>query len=596
MSATQRRLLAICLLLALGSGIGSRLIATQKKPDKPAVPASAVPAPGKETSKDADSKFVDVDVVNVSVVNVDAYVTDKKGNPVTGLTKDDFELYENKRPVQITNFYAVKGGKATAPVAPALAPTLAAPGAAVVPPSPQELDAARPPEDQRLRLVLYIDNYNLRPFNRNRVMRELRAFIGSKLQRDDLIMLVTYDRELHIRRTFTSDPGQIASLMLDIEKISAQGVHADSERRDALQRINDSQTVAEAENAARTYAQSTYNDLSFSIDAIKKVVDSLAGTPGRKAVVYVSDGLQMIAGQDIFYAVQNKYGEQSTSMVTTLEFDVSKRIDELAAQANANRITFYTIDAAGLRAYDSVSAENQGPGPTAPGSSQLIDSIRFANLQSPLLYLAEKTGGKAIINTNVVMPQLERIANDFSTYYSLGYTPTHYGDGRYYKITVKMKRKDLQVRHRDGYRDKSTDSRMSDGTMAALNFPFDDNPLGVSLEFGQARPRDDGFYLMPVMVRIPIGKLVLLPREQTEDAKVRLFIAAMDSNGSTSDVQQTPVPISIPKAEVANAQTKTFVYSVTLLMRDGDQRVSVGVRDDVAAQASFVSRGVHVGR
>jgi VWFA-related protein len=593
MSSTQRRFLAICLLLALGSWIGSRPAAAQKKADKPAAPA---PAPAKDGKAAQSSAEPFIDIVNVSVVNVDVYVTDKKGNPVTGLTRDDFELFEDKRPVQITNFYSVSGGKATAPATPAPPTAPAAPGAAIaVPPPPQELDA-RPSEDQRLRLVLYIDNYNLRPFNRNRVMRELRAFIGQKLRKDDLIMLVTYDRELHTRHTFTSDPAQIASIMVDIEKISAQGVHADSERRDALQRINDSQGVAEAENIAHTYAESTFNDLSFSIDALKKVVDSLAGTPGRKAVVYVSDGLQMIAGQDIFYAVQNKYGEQSTSMVTTLEYDTSKRFNELAAQANANRITFYTIDAAGLRSYDSVSAENQGPGPTAPGTAQLVDSVRFANLQSPLQLLAEKTGGKAILNTNVITPQLERMANDFNSYYSLGYTPTHYGDGKYYKITVKVKRKDLQLRHREGYRDKSTDSRMSDGTLAALSFPFEDNPLGVTLEFGQARPRDDGFYLMPVMVRIPIGKLVLVPREQTEDAKVRLFIAAMDSGGSTSDVQQTPVPISIPKAEIATAQQKSFVYSVTLLMREGDQRVSVGVRDDIGALASFVSRGIHVGR
>ncbi len=590
MSSKQRLSCVTGLLFALGSWIGSQpAVAAQKKPDKP-----AVPAPGKETSKEDDSSFVEV--VNVNVVNVDVYVTDKKGNAVTGLGRDDFELFENNRPVKISNFYSVQDGKATAPSAPvqAAAPS---PGVAVPPPAPQELDAARPSEDQRLRLVIYIDNYNLRPFNRNRVMRELRAFIGQKLHKDDLIMLATYDRELHIRHTFTSDPAQIASIMLDIEKISAQGVHADSERRDALNRINDSQSVAEAENAARTYAESTYNDLSFSIDSLKKVVDSLAGTPGRKAVLYVSDGLQMIAGQDVFYAVQNKYGEQSTSMVTTLEYDTSKRFTELAAQANANRITFYTIDAAGLRSYDSVSAENQGPGPTAPGSSQLIDSVRFANLQSPLQLLAEKTGGQVILNTNVITPRLERIARDFNSYYSLAYEPTHYGDGRYYKLNVKVKRKDLQVRHREGYRDKSTDAQMTDSTMAALNFPFEDNPLGVSLEFGQARARDDGFYLMPVMVRIPIGKLELVPHgEQSNDAKVRLFIAAMDSNGSTSDVQQTPVPISVPRAEVATAQQKSFVYTVTLLMRAGDQRVSVGVRDDVAAKSSFVSRGIHVGR
>ncbi len=201
--------------------------------------------------------------------------------------------------------------------------------------------------------------------------------------------------------------------------------------------------------------------------------------PGRKAVLYVSDGLPMIAGQDVFYAVQNKYGDQSTSLVKTLQYDVSRRLTELAAQANANRITFYTLDAAGVRVYESTSASERGHA-SAPGLTQIVESVRFSNLQSTLQLMAEKTGGMAVINTNTFMPHLERIARDFNTYYSLGYTPSHFGDGRYYKIEVKVKgRKDLQVRHREGYRDKNVEARMNDGTLAALNFPFEQNPLGV---------------------------------------------------------------------------------------------------------------------
>jgi VWFA-related protein len=586
MRSPQRFLTVACLLLSIGA-LGTQAGAQMRKPGQP-LPAPP-PSEGAQQEPFAD-------IVNVSVVNVDVYVTDKKGQPVTGLTEDDFQVLENGRPVEITNFYAEKAGKPMTPLSGETAEAApAVPGAPQAPPG-AVAEAVRKPDDQRLRLIVYIDNFNLRPFNRNRVMRELRAFIGTKLQKDDLLMLVTFDRELHIRRTFTSDPGLIASAMLDLEKISAQGVHADSDRRDILQKIEDSRSVNEAENYARTYAQSTYNDLAFSIDGLKKVVDSLAGMPGRKAVLYVSDGLQMIAGQDVFYAVQNKYNEQTTSLTQTLEFDVSRRLTELTAQANANRITFYTIDAAGLRVYDSNTAENQGSA-KSPGFTQLVDSVRFSNLQSTIQMMAEKTGGVAIINTNVVTPQLDRIANDFNTYYSLGYQPPHYGDGRYYKIEVKVKnRKDLRVRHREGYRDKTTDSRMSDGTLAALNFPFEENPLGVSVEFGQPRPREDGYFLVPVLVRIPIGKLVLVPREKSDDARVRLFIAALDSEGGTSDVQQTPVPISVAKADVATAVNKHFTYEVTLLMRKGDQRVAVGVRDDIAAQASFVSRGLKVGR
>lgn len=576
--ASRRFAILSVLLLALGS-----FLAAGAGAQKPA------PAPAAQSG---DQGELFMDTVNVNVVNVDVYVTEK-GKRITGLTKDDFEIFENGRPIKITNFYAVEGGRpVAAPEDEAPAPQTAAAPA----PPPSAMAERKPlPEDQRLRLVVYIDNFNLRPFNRNRVMRELRAFIGTKLNKDDQIMLATFDRELHVRRTFTSDPGLIASSLLELEKVSAQAVHQDSDRRDVLRRIEDSRSATEAESYARTYAQNVFNDISFSIDALKEITNSMAGVPGRKAILYVSDGLQMISGHDVFYAVQNKYGEQSVSMTEAFTYDASRRLQELTAQANANRITFYTIDAAGLRVYDSNSAENQGPGPSAPGLSTLIDSVRISNLQSPLQLLAERTGGVAILNANVVTPHLERIADDFGSYYSLGYSPTHYGDGRYYKIEVKVKKKGLQVRHREGYRDKSTEARMTDSTLAALNFPYEDNPLGVSLEFGKPQARQDGFYLTPLNVRIPLGKLVLVPREQTHEGKVRVFVAAMDSSGNTSEVQQTPVPISIPNADVATATGKDYVYTITLLMRPGEQRVAIGVRDDVAAESSFLSRGIRIG-
>lgn len=538
-------------------------------------------------NKPAAPEAVDQDlgeVIQVNVVNVDVYVTDKSGKRIQGLTKDDFEVYENGKKVAITNFYAVEGGKAK------MIGDEPAPPPAASSPVPGRPAQPALPEDQRLRLVVYIDNFNLHPFNRNRVMRELRAFLGQKISRDDQVMLVSYDRSLHVRRTFTSDPGLINDALVELEKVSAHAVHHDSERRDALRNIEESRSVTEAMGYARSYAQSTFNDLSFSIDALKELVSSLAGMPGRKAVLYVSDGLQMIAGQDVYYAVQSKFSEQATGLTESMQFDTSRRLIELAATANANRVTFYTIDAAGLRVYSSISAENQ-----TAGQGVYVDSIQISNLQAPLQMLAEKTGGVAIINANQVTPHLEKLSQDFGTYYSLGYSPTHYGDGRYYRIEVKVKQKGWQVRHREGYRDKSPDSRMTDGTLAALNFPFEDNPFGVKLEFGQGTPRESGHYLVPVVVKIPLDKLVLVPRDQTHEARVRLYIAAMDDKGGVSDVQQVQLPISIPAADLQSALGKHYAYSVNLLMRRGDQKVAVGVRDDVAGESSFVAGTLRVG-
>ena len=50
--------------------------------------------------------------VAVNIVNVEVYVTDEEGNPVTDLTADDFEIYEDKRAVELVNFYRVTDGGA----------------------------------------------------------------------------------------------------------------------------------------------------------------------------------------------------------------------------------------------------------------------------------------------------------------------------------------------------------------------------------------------------------------------------------------------------------------------------------------------------
>ena len=70
------------------------------------------------------------------------------------------------------------------------------------------------------------------------------------------------------------------------------------------------------------------------------------------------------------------------------------------------------------------------------------------------------------------------VAGDFKTYYSLGYSPVHSGDGRYHKIDVRTKRKDLVVRHREGYRDKTTEAKMSDGVISALFYDAESNSSG----------------------------------------------------------------------------------------------------------------------
>ncbi len=572
----MRRLLLLLLLAALV--VPLQVVA--KSPETEAV----VPA--------ADSADDELDIylesIDVNVVNVEVHVTDKKGKPITGLTRDDFELFEDKRPVRITNFFAVENGEAKGEDAPKVETGTQTLGRT-------RLDQVAVPESQQLHLIVYVDNFNLRPFNRNRAFRGIRVFLRENLQPEDRVMLVTYDRSLKERHPFTTDKTLISSVLFELEKVTAHGLSADSDRRDILDAIyeeRENQDSSRVRGRVIQYAQSLENDLRFSIDSLKQMVDTLAGLPGRKALLYVSDGLPMRAGEDAFHAMSDKY-QESSILMETFRFDSTRSFQEITAKANTNGVVFYTLEAAGLRTYSYLDASNAN----LNGGAQ-IDQIHFSNLQAPLFLLAQETGGFAITNTNNFVPMLARVGADFDNYYSLGYESGDAGLGRYHRFKVKLKggHKGLRIRYRDGYRDKPVEVRMADSTMAALHFGYQRNLHDVVLEFGSGTRRKDGLFLVSLKVRFPLAKLSFLPTSDQQHSRVRLFVAAKDTDGGTAEVSEVPVPISIPAMEFESAQSKHYQYEMTLLMKRGSQVVAVGLRDELSSSTSFVARGVTVGQ
>ena len=211
--------------------------------------------------------------------------------------------------------------------------------------------------------------------------------------------------------------------------------------------------------------------------------------------------------------------------------------------------------------------------------------------------MAEQTGGMAMLNTNDFGPKLARMAVDFETFYSLGYSPGHADDGRYHRIEVRVKnRKGLKLRHRDGYRAKSLYSKMADGTNATLLYGFGRNPLQIGLRVGRGEIQNDGLYLVPIAIDVPIGQLEMVPRGDFHVGRVKLYFSALDEEERQSEVQEVPLPIRIPSAEMAVAVDHPYVYRVDLQMRGGSQRMAVGARDEIGAVESFIVKTVHIGQ
>ena len=123
--------------------------------------------------------------------------------------------------------------------------------------------------------------------------------------------------------------------------------------------------------------------------------------------------------------------------------DVASSVDAVVKNANANEITFYTVDATGLttdvrrrrsghdraevrhrlrRLRDAPSVSSSAPGP--PERAQI---------------LARETGGQAILNTNAFDRGLDRVYRSVSTYYSIGVNLSGLPMGKYQDVRVEVR-------------------------------------------------------------------------------------------------------------------------------------------------------------
>lgn len=523
------------------------------------------------------------EAIDVKVVNVEVYVTDRQGRRVQGIGREDFELFEDGQRMEIVNFSEVSESPQGSP----------APAEASAPESPetQPVPAAPIEERDKLHLLVYVDNFNLTPAARNRVLRQLRTFLEETIRPDDRVMLVTHDEGLQIRLPFTAGKEALLAELPKLEKLAARGALNDYNARQVRSFIQETGCDDEVKMemvlaAARSYAQQSYNNVAVSLNALQGLIESLSGIEGRKAVLYISNGLSFRPGEDVYMLVDAICGKQPSFSVE----DVATRLRALTATANAARVTFYSLEAAGLRSSTSASAETQFNSYTAE-----MDFMKNADVQDVIFNLAKETGGRAVLNATSFAPDLAKIASDLRSYYSLGYTPVRKGDGRTHQIRVKVKRDGVQAHHRTTYRDSSREEVLASRVQTVLLHGFVDNSLDARLDFVSSKLEKKGRHLVILRLRIPFSKLVLLSQEGFWDGKLTLWVGTRDTEGRMAPVRSVDVPVRIPAPQEPEALPGAFVYDIRMQMAGkGEQTVAVGVRDDLGQTSSFLLKALQV--
>src|SRR2546423_1334772 len=173
------------------------------QPQTPPTPAAQQPQSRPQpqpTPSPAEESEEDVVRITSNLVQFDAVVTDKKGNPVTDLRPEEFEVYVNGRKQPVTNFSYISveaGGPAAA--SPTPPPRPADKTAPPVPP------AQLKPGQVRRTVALVVDDLGTSFESMYYVRRALKKFVDEQMQPGDLVAIMRTSAGMGALQQFTSD-------------------------------------------------------------------------------------------------------------------------------------------------------------------------------------------------------------------------------------------------------------------------------------------------------------------------------------------------------------------------------------------------------
>jgi VWFA-related protein len=393
-----------------------------------------------------------------NLVRLDVYVS-VDGTAVTDLAADDFEVLEDSTLQQVTSFELVRARGVVPDSARVESNTVA------------EARARAAQPDTRL-FVLFLDTLHVQLEGSYHAQNPVAALLDRVVGEDDLVGVMTPDISAR-NVTFsprTSSVGRMLSdnwtwgkrdavTSADPREEDLKSCYPDADypgvARALIDRRREQKTLAaledllnelERQREERTFVLLLTEGwtLPQRDERLARRLEAPGGrstTPGGPEPIGPGPDGRLTAGRD-----SQDRGMQSCErerMLLALA-DLDMEFQRLTQRANRANVSFYPIDPRGLVVFDSPIGPDRPPGPVA-------DAQILRRRQEALRTLAAETDGTVVLNTNIERA-LPRLLTDVGAYYLLGYISTNQKlDGRYRRLTVRVKRPGVTVRARPGY-------------------------------------------------------------------------------------------------------------------------------------------------
>jgi len=565
------------------------------------------------TGPDAQSRQQPI-VSSATAILVDVVVRDRHGRPITDLTADDFRVFEDGVAQTVDSFTRVSRGTG---IGIGVAFRSPSPPIAVAPSARPEGGVPQSAQDEATTAFVFD---HLTAESLRLAQRATLDYVPKNGDSAVKVGVFATDPGVRVLQRYTTDRALVRRA---VERVVPSGTSAADQqadraeelmtRRRELQRQGDAaasqatgNSAVVAQNASGfgirdaelRLIQSELNMLrSFdSLDrdvrghdttlALLAVIESLSFHPGRKTIVFFSEGLP-------------------ASPV------LSTRLDRVIEAANRSNITAYVVDAHGLRAASTTtamrkemqdfvderfrqlaSASDHTNQPLTMGFERVEDTMRLDS-RTGLARLAEDTGGFLVDGTNNLRDAFRRIDEDSQFHYLLTYSPTDTNfDGKFRRIDVRATRPGARTFSRRGYRAvrMPAGARAGSHETAALALlavsPLPNAFPITATGFSFPHPLRAG--LTPVVVRVGTGALRfdVDARRGVYAGQLTVLVRLRDERGLEVDKVSQQYLLAGDAADLAAAKSGEILFYREIDLPPGVYTMEAMAFDAIAQRGS----------
>ena len=534
--------------------------------------------------------------VPVDVVIVSATVTDKQGNQVKDLAKDDFKVYEDGKPQPIHTF-ALESYKAT---------QVTDQSGKVV--SPDGTSPTEPGAGSSRLISLVIDDLTTSSTELfTPAIEAMRKFVEADLSPGDQVAILS--ASARVQYPFTSEKAQLLDEISGLhQKLDRGTVH-----RVECPELTDLQAIDIRED--RTDGRSLNVAVTEDI-----ICDHLEQMPNN-AMIAASKVRSLAAQQNEETQYRNRL------LLTTLRqhlrslkhFEAKKslilfsdgflpdqhryELQEVVDMALRVGVIFNTVDIRGLYTTNYQAGDNVTVGNTIQSSIILSQkpSLRHEDMirqEESLDQLAHETGGIFFHNSNDLYAGLRKINEDQSFYYVLTYaSPASRADGRYHKIKLEVSQPGLQVSYRKGYyapKEQITfERRKKEDIMEALQAPGNLNEIPIQLSYNYFQ-LDDARYQIALLTKVNIQGLQFVEEDARHKNLFHLVVVAFDEHDSYVDGLEKSMELNLTDPSYAAMLSYGFTSKVDIKVPPGRYKIKAVVREANRTKMGSVRKTIEV--